>query len=148
MLHDSASYKKLAYSNCFVFVDAIDTNSKELELNSSQSFALLRAARPPLRGQLLRLIKMSPPQLYKRGLMLINQLILATERSFGPFGQLDLIDVRLASITIPPQESSPSPFGMSVLACRQKETPPKAGAWDLLIKPGSLGVGSAAIGQS
>ena len=29
-------HKKLAYSNCFVFVDAIDTNQKELELNCSQ----------------------------------------------------------------------------------------------------------------
>ncbi len=55
--------------------------------------------------------------------MLINQLILATERSFGSIGQQDLIDVRLASITIPPQEPSPSPFGMSVQACSQKETP-------------------------
>ena len=55
--------------------------------------------------------------------MLINQLILATERSFGSIGQQDLIDVRLASITIPTQESSASPFGMSVLACRKKETP-------------------------
>ncbi len=39
-----------------------------------------------------------------------------------------------------------------LLACRcwlvgKKKPPPKAGAWDLLIKPGSLGVGSAAIGQ-
>ena len=70
---------------------------------------------------------MSPPQLYKKGLVLINQLILATERSFGSIGQQDLIDVRLASITIPPQESSPSPFGMSVLARRQKEHPPTEG---------------------
>ena len=29
----------------------------------------------------------------------------------------------------------------------KKKPPPKAGAWDLLIKPGSLGVGNAAIGQ-
>ena len=55
--------------------------------------------------------------------MLINQLILATERSFGSIGQQDLIDIRLASITIPPQDSRQSPFGMSVLAYRQKETP-------------------------
>ena len=30
----------------------------------------------------------------------------------------------------------------------QKETPPRAGAWDLLIKPGSLGVGRASVGQA
>ena len=40
--------------------------------------------------------KMSPPQLYKRRLVLINQLILATERSFGSIGQQDLIGVPLA----------------------------------------------------
>ena len=54
----------------------------------------------------------------------------------------------LLSITIPPQEPSPSPFGMSVLARRQKRPPPRAGAWDLLIKPGSLGVRSASVGQA
>ena len=60
-------HKKLAYSNCFLFVDAIDTNPKELELNCSQLFALLRAARPPLRGQLLRLIKNEPPAALEKG---------------------------------------------------------------------------------
>ena len=52
---------KLAYSDCFMLVDAIDTNLKELEFNRSQLFALLRAARAPLRGLLLRLIKNEPP---------------------------------------------------------------------------------------
>ena len=38
--------------------------------------------------------KMSPPQLYKRGLVLNNQLTLTTEISFGSLGQQGLIDVR------------------------------------------------------
>ena len=39
--------------------------------------------------------KMSPPQLYKRrGLVLNNQLTLTTEMSFGSLGQQALIDVR------------------------------------------------------
>ena len=37
---------------------------------------------------------MSPPQLYKRGLVLNNQLTLTTEMSFGSLGQQALIDVR------------------------------------------------------
>ena len=38
--------------------------------------------------------KMSHPQLYKRGLVLNNQLTLTTEMSFGSLGQQALIDVR------------------------------------------------------
>ena len=30
----------------------------------------------------------------------------------------------------------------------KKKPPPRAGAWNLLIKPGSLGVGSASVGQA
>ena len=37
---------------------------------------------------------MSPPQLYKRGLVLNNQLTLTTEMSFGSLGQQALIDVQ------------------------------------------------------
>ena len=39
--------------------------------------------------------KMSPPQLYKRGLVLIDELTLATEWSFGSLGQQVLTDVLL-----------------------------------------------------
>ena len=53
---------------------------------------------------------MSPPQLYKRGLVLINQLILATERSFGSIGQRDLIDVCLAKHHYPDSGVQPISF--------------------------------------
>jgi len=53
---------------------------------------------------------MSPPQLYKRRLVLIRQLILATEMSFGSIGQQDLIDVRLAKHHHPASGAQPIPF--------------------------------------
>ena len=55
--------------------------------------------------------------------MLINQLILPTERGFGSIGQQDLIDVRLAKHRYPASGAQPISLGMSVLARRQKETP-------------------------
>ena len=42
--------------------------------------------------------------------MLINQLILATERSFGSIGQQDLIDVRLAKHHYPASGAQPISF--------------------------------------
>ena len=42
--------------------------------------------------------------------MLIRQLILATEMSFGSIGQQDLIDVRLAKHHYPASGAQPIPF--------------------------------------
>ena len=50
---------------------------------------------------------MSPPQLYKRGLVLINQLTLANERSFGSLGQQALIDVQPAKHHYPASGAHP-----------------------------------------
>ena len=90
---------------------------------------------------------MSPPQLYKRGLVLINQLILASERSFGSIGQQDLIDVRLAKHHYPASGAQPTSFWHVSAASEAKRNPCRRQRFGVWIKPSSLGVRSASVGQ-
>ena len=55
--------------------------------------------------------------------MLINQLILATERSLGSIGQQDLIDVRLAKHRYPASGAQPNSFGRLGAASEAKRSP-------------------------
>ena len=55
--------------------------------------------------------------------MLINQLILATERSFASIGKQDLVDVRLAKPRYLASGSQPNSFGRLGAASEAKRNP-------------------------
>ena len=52
--------------------------------------------------------KMSPPQLYKRGLVLIDELTLATKWSFGSLGHEALTDGLLTQNHEPASSTQPT----------------------------------------
>ena len=78
-----------------MFLDLLAANRQELRMNCSQLICTSESGEATSTRAVASLVqKMSPPQLYKRGLALINKLTLTTEMSFGSIGQQALIDVR------------------------------------------------------